>query len=139
MKKCLVDEFGVTNLFGKAFIPKYSYDIDDDKNEFILSFEMSGAFSNLKNNINIIGEDNIVKITGFKEKEEMPPEAVTTKEFGNFVIEFRIPVSVIQFQSTKVKRNSRKNGVVTLIFALQEQEKNKEEDVIFSQSQSQSK
>lgn len=80
MKKCLVDELGMGNFYGKAFIPNYDCDIVEGK--FKVTFEISRKSKKIKSCIDIVKVNYVFKFTGNKSKESFPSDAVTSKDFG---------------------------------------------------------
>ena len=159
LKKCLIDELGMNLFVGTKYKPKYRYFIKtNEKNQkmFVIQFAMNGAVQDLRCKVNVSGEYYFFTISGKKstntqkqtEKSEksdssnkenkgnsekaQKPEGLSNREEGYFSFEIKVPNSQILLAEHKVKKKSKMYGLVTLEFALLDQQSESQQDVKFS-------
>ena len=125
LKKCLIDELGFSNLKANNFEP--TYNIYKKNNKLIVRFEVPGNTGDISSEIELSGEYNIIKISGFKKQDKEPEKddnIFNTREYGNFF--FEIPLKSKDYLlSGEVIPLEVKKGVCILEFNLLEKEKNR--------------
>ena len=123
LKKCLIDELGFSNLKANNFEP--TYNIYKKNNKLIVRFEVPGNTGDISSEIELSGEYNIIKITGFKKQDKEPEKddnIFNTREYGNFY--FEIPLKTKDYLlSGEDFPYKIKKGVCILEFNLLEKEK----------------
>ena len=141
LKKCLIDELGMNLFVGTKYKPKYRYFIKKDKDEksnninvFVIQFAMNGSVKGLKCKVSVSGEYYFFTISGEKviNNENEKLEGLSNREEGYFSFEIKVPNSQILLAEHKVKKRSKMYGLVTLEFALLDQQSESEQDVKFS-------
>ena len=140
LKKCLIDELGMNLFVGTKYKPKYRYfkkkNEKDNKDVFVIQFAMNGAIKNLKCRVNVAGEYYFFTISGEKDtnvNENEKLEGLSNREDGYFSFEIKVPNSQILLAEHKVKKKSKMYGLVTLEFALLDQQSESEQNVPINQ------
>ena len=111
LKKCLIDELGLAYLKSNGFEPKYNYFQKDDS--IIIRVEAPGN-CNMKYSIENIGEYNIIKLYGTKNKDKEPEKLsdniYNCREFGDYFVNIPLKVEdyLIKNQEYKI---DKKNGI----------------------------
>ena len=103
------------------------------KNIFVIQFAMNGSVKELKCKVSVSGEYYFFTISGEKvinENEKL--EGLSNREEGYFSFEIKVPNSQILLAEHKVKKKSKMYGLVTLEFALLDQQSESQQDVKFS-------
>ena len=130
LKKCTFDELGMNLFVGTKFKPKYRYfkkkNEKDNKDVFVIQFAMNGSCKELRCRVFVAGELNFFTISGYKntntknQKEEQYEkiEGNSTREEGYFSFEIKVPTSQVILADHKVKSKSKNYGLVSLEFAL---------------------
>lgn len=117
LKKCLVDELGVTGLYSNRFQPKCTCYIDDKK----LKFEIAEKIKSLTCNVSQINEMNLFQIRGNKacENQELLKDKKILHQSidsGEFAFDISIPVEEVQLSETAFKttrkENSKTNNII---------------------------
>ena len=125
LKKCLIDELGFSNLKANNFEP--TYNIYRKNNKLIVRFEVPGNTGDISSEIELSGEYNIIRISGFKKQDKEPEKddnIFNTREYGNFF--FEIPLKSKDYLlSGEDLPIEVKKGVCMLEFNLLEKEKKK--------------
>jgi len=125
LKKCLIDELGFSNLKANNFEP--TYNIYKKNNKLIVRFEVPGNTGDISSEIELSGEYNIIRISGFKKQDKEPEKddnIFNTREYGNFF--FEIPLKSKDYLlSGEDLPIEVKKGVCMLEFNLLEKEKKK--------------
>ena len=142
LKKCLIDELGMNLFVGTKYKPKYRYFIKKDKddkenkkNVFVIEFAMNGSVKGLKCKVSVSGEYYFFTISGEKviNNENEKLEGLSNREEGYFSFEIKVPNSQILLAEHKVKKRSKMYGLVTLEFALLDQQSESEQNVPINQ------
>ena len=142
LKKCLIDELGMNLFVGTKYKPKYRYFIKKDKDEkgnninvFVIQFAMNGSVKGLKCKVSVSGEYYFFTISGEKviNNENEKLEGLSNREEGYFSFEIKVPNSQILLAEHKVKKRSKMYGLVTLEFALLDQQSESEQNVPINQ------
>ena len=127
LKKCLIDELGLSSLRANGFEPTYNYYKKD--NNIILKIEVPGNFT-IKSNVFFKGEYNYIQITGVKKKDKEPKDENDNidnkREFGDF--SFNIGLDAVKYPLKKLepKQEDRK-GIIFLTYELLESNVNESE------------
>ena len=93
---------------------------------FVIQFAMNGAIKDLTCKVNVTGEYYFFTISGYKntniknskEEQSERSEGNSTREEGYFSFEIKVPNSQILLAEHKVKKRSKMYGLVSLEFAL---------------------
>ena len=131
LKRCFVNELGISFLQGNGYEPKYSYFCKDGK-MFIL-VEVPGKSEKISIKCKLIQSYYYFTVTGIKKVDEDKDIKDTNKRFnsreqGNFFLQFPVLVEDFMLASTKCEKFERKdNGILSFEFRLQEQEENDEQ------------
>ena len=124
LKRCFVNELGISFLQGNGYEPKYSYFCKDNK-MFIL-VEVPGKSEKISIKCKLIQSYYYFTITGIKKVDEDKDIKDSTKRFnsreqGNFFLQFPVLVEDFMLASTKCEKFERKeNGILQFEFRLQE-------------------
>jgi GTPase Era involved in 16S rRNA processing len=140
LKKCLIDELGMNLFVGTKYKPKYRYFIktdDEDKKKkmFVIQFAMNGAVQDLRCKVNVSGEYYFFAISGKKNTNTINPkeensvklEGLSNREEGYFSFEIKVPNSQILLAEHKVINKNKMYGLVSLEFALLDQQSDEQE------------
>ena len=140
LKKCLIDELGMNLFVGTKYKPKYRYFIKNDEKDskkkvFVIQFAMNGAIKELRCRVNVAGEYYFFTISGYKntntknpkEQQSEKPDGNSTREEGYFSFEIKVPNSQILLAEHKVKNKNKMYGLVSLEFALLDQQSDEQE------------
>ena len=128
LKRCFVNELGISFLQGNGYEPKYSYFCKDNK-MFIL-VEVPGKSEKINIKCKLIQSYYYFTITGIKKVDEDKDIKDSTKRFnsreqGNFFLQFPVLVEDFMLASTKCEKFERKeNGILSFEFRLQESDEN---------------
>ena len=93
---------------------------------FVIQFAMNGAIKELRCRVNVAGEYYFFTISGYKntntknpkEEQSEKPDGNSTREEGYFSFEIKVPNSQILLADHKVKNRYKNYGLVSLEFAL---------------------
>ena len=126
LKKCLIDELGLSSLRANGFEPTYNYYKKD--NTIILKIEVPGNFT-LKSSILSKGEYNYIQIKGNKKKDKEPKEDKDNidnkREYGDFNFNIGLEASKYPIKKKDPKQYDKK-GVIFLEYELDEEVKESE-------------
>jgi len=121
LKRCLIDELGLSNFFGNGFEPKYDFYVNEKY--FVINVEMPGEFKNTKIKKNTEGAYTIINITGNKISQNIDNIEKThffkNREFGEFSINIKLENIKIEDKKPKIEK---KDGVVTFYYDLKQDE-----------------
>ena len=135
LKKCLIDELGVSNLRTNGFMPVYNYYKKDNK--LIFRIEASGN-CDLKTNVVNQGEYIYVKMEGNKKKDKEPAEIkdniYSNRELGEFSLSIPLMASEYNIKNEQPTITSSK-GLFIVTYTIDENKisgeyKPKEEDEV---------
>ena len=135
LKKCLIDELGVSNLRTNGFMPVYNYYKKDNK--LIFRIEASGN-CDLKTNVVNQGEYIYVKMEGNKKKDKEPAELkdniYSNRELGEFSLSIPLMASEYNIKNEQPTITSSK-GLFIVTYTIDENKisgeyKPKEEDEV---------
>lgn len=124
LKKCLIDELGISKFQGSLFEPNYRAYISEDRASFIIELEMTGTIgkkgdTSLQVTVNIKDGFYFFKIGGKKKIDERKsPFAYSSRQKGNFDIAIKVSTNTISLVNTKVKKTEAVDGVLRLHFEL---------------------
>ena len=135
LKKCLIDELGVSNLRTNGFMHVYNYYKKDNK--LIFRIEASGN-CDLKTNVVNQGEYIYVKMEGNKKKDKEPAEIkdniYSNRELGEFSLSIPLMASEYNIKNEQPTITSSK-GLFIVTYTIDENKisgeyKPKEEDEV---------
>ena len=120
LKKCSINELGVSNFSPNGVDPKYSYAVQDDN--LIIVCEMPGEISKGSFKVHADCENGkcVIKIEGNKIKEASSDEKnckilKTTREFGPF----NFPIIIEDYNiDTKGGKLNKQNGLITITYPI---------------------
>ena len=119
LKRCLINEIGISNLKANGFEPSYNYYLKDNK--IILRIEAPGN-CDINYKFENIGEFSYILIDGEKRKDKEPENLkdniINKREIGTF--SFKIPLNnryIIQNKEPDIKKI---NGIFILSYDLEE-------------------
>ena len=120
LKKCSINELGVSNFSPNGVDPKYSYAVQDDN--LIIVCEMPGEISKGSFKVHADCENGkcVIKIEGNKIKEASTDEKnckilKTTREFGPF----NFPIIIEDYNIyTKGGKINKQNGLITITYPI---------------------
>ena len=131
LKRCFVNELGISFLQGNGYEPKYCYFCKDGK--FIILVEVPGKSEKISIKCKLIQSYYYFTVTGIKKVDEDKDIKDTNKRFnsreqGNFFLQFPVLVEDFMLASSKCEKFERKdNGILSFEFKLQETEENEEQ------------
>ncbi len=130
LKKCLVDEIGITSYKGLITTPPFSYFKKDNK--FTIQVEYCGKLVECNVKKNILNGQYRFTILGKTEKN--PDKAIVSSiEEGDFMLSFSVGLNFITIKKNEFdKQNDEKNGILNIIYELAEttaEENNEGEDL----------
>ena len=122
LKKCLIDEIGISNFLSNGFEPKYDYYRKKDK--LIINLEMPGNYKDTNIEKEGKGSYTYINISGIKlsskedniEKNSEKENSFNNREYGEF--HTTIKLEDIELESTPEKIISK--GIVSLIYQIKE-------------------
>ena len=129
LKKCLTDELGFSSFKGSQYIPKYRHYINKDKTRFVIDLELPGKIENIKVNSKIIEGNYLFKISG-KKTFTVPKNSFSfiSREKGPFDLAIKVPICQLDLKNTKVKEKKKENGIITLMFELNQKKTSQENE-----------
>ena len=114
LKKCLIDEIGLSNFLSNGFEPKYEYYQTKDK--LIINLEMPGE---IKTSIKTTTEGSytFINITGTKlsDKEDNRENIYSNREYGKFHKTIKLNHVSLSKKPTEAKR---KDGIISLVYQI---------------------
>lgn len=123
LKKCLVDELGISNFLGNGFEPKYDYYLQNNK--FFVNVELPGDYEAIEGELHKEGIYSIITISGNKknniDKIEGHTNFFNKRDYGNFSI--RIKLEKINLRDEP--EFDLKDGVACFIYSIDEVGKKK--------------
>ena len=118
LKKCLVDELGISNFLGNGFEPKYDYYLKDNK--FFVNVELPGDYDAIDGELNKEGIYSIITISGNKKNNIDSIKGHTNffnkRDYGNFSIRIKLEKLNLK-DGPDFELN---NGVASFIYSLDE-------------------
>ena len=91
LKKCLIDELGISNFLCNGFEPKYDYYIKEEK--FYINIELPGEYDELDGEMQKEGAYTFITINGIK-KNNSSNDGITNffnkRDYGNFSIRIKL-------------------------------------------------
>ena len=121
LKKCLIDELGISSLRANGFEPTYNYYKKD--NSIILRIEIPGNFT-IKSGLFNKGEFNIIQITGNKKKDKEPADEKdiidNKREYGDFSFNIALEAAKYPLKRKQPKQDSKK-GIIILEYELDDE------------------
>ena len=120
LKRCLIDEIGLSNFKANGFEPVYNIYKKEDK--LIVRVETPGNCKIESSNIDINEEYNIIKLIGEKKKDKEPENLneniFSSREIGKFILE--IPLKMSEYHLIRdTPRLEIINGVHILEYKLE--------------------
>ena len=120
LKRCLINELGISNLKANGFEPTYNYYIKDNK--IILRVEAPGN-CDISSLLDYTGEFTYISIEGEKRKDKEPEKLednlINKREIGKF--SFKIPIEAKKYIIKNKPPDIKKlNGIFILSFDLEE-------------------
>ena len=92
LKKCLIDELGISNFLCNGFEPKYDYYIKDNK--FFVNIELPGEYDELEGDFQKEGAYTFITISGIKKNNSPNNKDITNffnkRDYGNFSIRIKL-------------------------------------------------
>ena len=122
LKKCLVDELGLSNLKSNEFEPKYNYYRKGDK--IIIKIESPGNVGLI--NCSFVENEGykFIQIIGEKKKDKEPENIFdniyTSREFGKFIIDIPIKCDDKYILKNEKPKIYDKKGIIFLEYQLEE-------------------
>ena len=120
LKRCLVNELGISKLKANGYEPTFNY--YKKGNQIIVRIEAPGN-CDFDADINTTGEKTYIKIEGTKNPDKEPTNIkdniFTNREMGKFSINIPIDSSKYVIQNSDPKID-KKNGIIILYFNLEE-------------------
>ena len=123
LKRCLIDELGLSNFLSSGFEPKYDYYVDEDK--LIIKIETPGEYKKNESKVSIESEGvyTFINISGIKLEENKKNEndkiiyLGKNRDYGEFNI--RIKLEGYNLQDNKPNTSERDiKGITTITFNL---------------------
>ena len=118
LKRCFIDELGLSNLRNNGFNPTYNY--FEINNKLKIKIEAPGNIDNkISYNIFYSGNLTIIEIKGKKKKDIIPEDindnVINTREYG----EFSIQIPLIKNLSHKEPNIAIKKGLILIEYELE--------------------
>ena len=91
LKKCLIDELGISNFLCNGFEPKYDYYIKDDK--IFVNIELPGEYDEIEGELEKEGAYQFITISGNKKNNNSNDGATNffnKRDYGNFSIRIKL-------------------------------------------------
>lgn len=124
LKKCLVDELGISRFQGSLFEPNYRAYVNEDRTRFIIEMEITGTIGksgDTKLKVTVIIKDCFYyfNISGTKTiPDKAGSYSYSSRQKGNFDFSIKVSTNAIALASTKVKEIKGVDGIVSLGFEL---------------------
>ena len=137
LKKCLIDELGISNLRSNGFMPVYNYYKKEKENKLIVRVEAPGN-CNLKSSTHNSGEYLVLRLEGEKKKDKEPADLKDNircnREIGEFCLDIPLKSNEILLKN-EAPQISDKKGVFIIEYKIDENKNvgeyiSKEEDDI---------
>ena len=137
LKKCLIDELGISNLRSNGFMPVYNYYKKEKENKLIVRVEAPGNCS-LKSSTHNSGEYLVLRLEGEKKKDKEPADLKDNircnREIGEFCLDIPLKSNEILLKNEAPKISDKK-GVFIIEYEIDEKKNvgeyiSKEEDDI---------
>jgi len=137
LKKCLIDELGISNLRNNGFMPVYNYYKKEKENKLIVRVEAPGNCS-LKSSTHNSGEYLVLRLEGEKKKDKEPADLKDNircnREIGEFCLDIPLKSNEILLKNEAPKISDKK-GVFIIEYEIDEKKNvgeyiSKEEDDI---------
>ena len=137
LKKCLIDELGISNLRSNGFMPVYNYYKKEKENKLIVRVEAPGNCS-LKSSTHNSGEYLVLRLEGEKKKDKEPADLKDNircnREIGEFCLDIPLKSNEILLKN-EAPQISDKKGVFIIEYEIDEKKNvgeyiSKEEDDI---------
>lgn len=121
LKKCFIDEIGLTSYKGLISTPPFSYFKKDNK--FTIQIEYCGKVEDIKVKKNILNGQYKFTIIGktVKNDKDKIKSIISNIEEGDFIVSFAVGLNFITIKSNDFKEdNDEKNGIMNIIYDLAE-------------------
>ena len=134
LKRCFVNELGISYLQGNGYEPKYCYFCKDNKMYILV--EVPGKSEKIAIKCKLIQSYYYFTITGVKKVDEdkenkdttSNPKRYNSREQGPFFLQFPVLVQDFMLSSTKCEKFERKdNGILSFEFKMQDNDENEEQ------------
>ena len=129
LKKCLIDELGFSNFKANGFEPKYNIFRDKENTKIIVRVEIPGN-SHIKDELEKVGEYQIIKLSGEKIKDKEPEKIeeniFNMREYGRYSLEIPFKDEKLSQLSDESPSITKIDGVYILEYKIAEKQKPKE-------------
>ena len=126
LKKCYIDEIGLTFYKGLITTPPFSYYKKD--NQFIIQIEYCGKLLEFNVKKNILNGQYRFTILG-KTSPNEEKVIVSSIEEGDFILSFSVPLSFITIKQNEFKKdNDEKNGILNIKYEIAENKKDQNDE-----------
>ena len=129
LKKCYIDEIGLTSYKGLISTPPFCYFKKDNK--FTIQIEYCGKLEELKVKKNILNGQYKFTILGktVKNDKDIIKSIISNIEEGDFIVSFAVGLSFITIKSSKyTEEKDDKNGIISIIYELAEMNNDENQD-----------
>ena len=121
LKKCFIDEIGLTSYKGLISTPPFCYFKKDNK--FTIQIEYCGELEEVKVKTNVLNGQYKFTIIGKTvkiDKSQIKP-IISNIEEGDFIVSFAVGLSFITINNNGFeKKEDNKNGIINIIYGLAE-------------------
>ena len=121
LKKCFIDEIGLTSYKGLISTPPFCYFKKDNK--FTIQIEYCGELEEVKVKTNVLNGQYKFTIIGKTvkiDKSQIKP-IISNIEEGDFIVSFAVGLSFITINNNGFeKKEDKKNGIINIIYGLAE-------------------
>ena len=121
LKKCFIDEIGLTSYKGLISTPPFCYFKKDNK--FTIQIEYCGELEEVKVKTNVLNGQYKFTIIGKTvkiDKSKIKP-IISNIEEGDFIVSFAVGLSFITINNNGFeKKEDNKNGIINIIYGLAE-------------------
>ncbi len=121
LKKCFIDEIGLTSYKGLISTPPFSYFKKDNK--FTIQIEYCGKVEDIKVKKNILNGQYKFTIIGktVKNDKDKIKSIISNIEEGDFIVSFAVGLNFITIKRNDFEEdNDEKNGIMNIIYDLAE-------------------